>query len=241
MTLFIATTSKASTEIGLPEYNPDEYGLFIDNSKRSLKCVLLHNGNKFACVPIGYSVIVKEHYLNVKMVLQKLRYGEHNRAIFVDFKMVKFLLGQKGGNIKHSCFLCYWDSRTTDQHWAMKNWATRNLAVCDKNIINEPLINRYRIILPPLHIKLGLMKQFVKALDKDGDCFNYIAKTFPSLSMEKLKADIFDGPQICKLMQDQTITARITVAERAAWCSHVSMIREFLGNTKLATTRTLWM
>ena len=54
--------------------------------------MLLHNGNKFACVSIGHSVIVK-HYLNVKMVLKKLRYNEHNWAICVDFKMVNFLLG----------------------------------------------------------------------------------------------------------------------------------------------------
>ena len=76
-----------------PEYNPDEWGLFMNSSKRSLKCVLLHNGNKFACVPIGHSMIVKEHYLNVKMVLQKLLYSEHKRAICIDFKMVNFLLG----------------------------------------------------------------------------------------------------------------------------------------------------
>ena len=66
------------SEMGLPEYNPDEWRLFIDSSKRSLKCVLLHNGNKFACVPIGHSMIVKEHYLYVKIVLQKVRYSEHN-------------------------------------------------------------------------------------------------------------------------------------------------------------------
>ena len=71
------------------------------------------------------------------------------------------------------------------------------------------------------------MKQFVKTLDKNGDYFNYVAKTFPGLSMEKLKAGIFDGPQIRKLMQDETFTARMTVAERASWCSHVSVIREF--------------
>ena len=68
----------------------------------------------------------------------------------------------------------------------------------------------------------------MKALDKDGNCFNYIAKTFRGLSMEKLKAGIFDGPQIRKLMQNQTFSARMTVAERAAWCSYVSVIREFL-------------
>ena len=57
-----------------------------------------------------------------------------------------------------------------------------------------------KIVFPPLHIKLGLMKQFVKALDKDGDCFQYICKSFPSLSNEKLKAGMFDGPQIGQLM-----------------------------------------
>ena len=68
------------------EYNLDEWRLFVDSSKRSLKYMLLYNGNKFACVPIGHSVIVEEHYLNVKMVLQKLLYGKHNWAIYVDLK-----------------------------------------------------------------------------------------------------------------------------------------------------------
>ena len=59
-------------------YNPDEWRLFIHSSKRNLKCVLLHNGNKFVCIPVGHSVIVKEYYLNVKTVLHKLRYSECN-------------------------------------------------------------------------------------------------------------------------------------------------------------------
>ena len=44
-------------------------------------------------------------------------------------------------------------------------------------------------------MKLGLMKQFVKALDKQGDFFYYIRRTFPGLSDEKVKAGIFDGSQ----------------------------------------------
>ena len=83
------------------------------------------------------------------------------------------------------------------------------------------------------------MKQFVKNLDKDGDCLNYIAKTFSGLSMEKFKAGIFDGPQIYELMQDQTFTARMRVNERAAWCSYVSVIREFLGNLRASNYRNL--
>ena len=73
--------------------------------------------------------------------------------------MVNFLLEQQGGYTKHSCFLCYWDSRATDQHWVNKDWPAREgPAVGNKNIINELLVNRDRIILSLLHIKLGLMK-----------------------------------------------------------------------------------
>ena len=81
-------------------------------------------------------------------------------------------------------------------------------------------------------MKLGLMKQFVKALDKGGDCFNYITQTFFGLSLKKLKGGIVDGPKNRKLTQDQTFTTRMTVAEKVAWCSIVSVIQEFLSNTK---------
>ena len=62
---------------------------------------------------------------------------------------------------------------------------------------------REKIIFPPLHIKLGLMKQYVKALSKEGDCFRYLCAAFPELSEEKLKAGVFDGPQIRKMIKDK--------------------------------------
>ena len=63
-------------KMGLSDYNSDKLRMFIDSSKQGLKCVLLHKGNNFACVPIGHSVVVKEQYLNVKLVLNKLWYSE---------------------------------------------------------------------------------------------------------------------------------------------------------------------
>ena len=87
------------------------------------------------------------------MVFQKLRYSEHNWAICVDFKMVNFLLEPQGGATKHPRVICYWDSRATNQHWLKKDQPEReDFAVSDKNIINEPLVNRNRIILPLLHV-----------------------------------------------------------------------------------------
>lgn len=41
----------------------------------------------------------------------------------------------------------------------------------EKCIRNQPLVDKDHILLPPLHIKLGLMKNFIKAMNKhDKDC-----------------------------------------------------------------------
>ena len=78
-----------------------------------------------------------------------------------------------------------------------------NLVPGSMNVMNAPLVARDRIILPPLHIKLGLIKQFVKALNKDGEYFKYMSQIFPKLSTEKIKVGIFGGPQIRDLIKDQ--------------------------------------
>ncbi|KAI6658945.1 hypothetical protein LOD99_10864 [Oopsacas minuta] len=46
-------------EMGVPQYKPEDWRLLIDSSKRSLKCVLLHNGNKYASIPTGHSTKLK--------------------------------------------------------------------------------------------------------------------------------------------------------------------------------------
>ena len=100
----------------------------------------------------------------------------------------------------------------------------------DKNIIHQPLVPRDRIILASstyLHIKLGLIKQLMKTLDKDGDCFKYICRSFPGLSIEKPKPGIFDGPDIQKLMQDEKL-------EADAWRGFVGVVQNFLCNRRAA-------
>lgn len=37
-----------------------------------------------------------------------------------------------------------------------------------KYILNVPLVKKDSILLPPLYIKLGLFKNFVNTMDKDG-------------------------------------------------------------------------
>ena len=219
-------------ELGIVHCEANSWRLFIDSSKRSLKFVLLHNTNEYTSIPIGHSTTLKEKYEPVKQVLECIKYNQHNWKICVDLKMVNFLLGQQSGYTKHPCFLCMWDSRDKANHWVRKDWEPRiTLRAGNKNI-NEPLVPRDRIILPPLHIKLGLIKQLVKALDKDGECFKYICRSFPGLSIEKLKAGIFDGPDIRKPMQDENFILSVNPLEADAWRDFVGVVQNFLGNRR---------
>ena len=83
-----------------------------------------------------------------------------------------------------------------------------------RNVINDPLVEQSKVPLSPLHIKLGLMKQFVKALNKEGQCFQYIMSHFPQLSEAKLKEGIFDGPQIRKLLKGDVFVIKMTLTEK---------------------------
>lgn len=80
-----------------------------------------------------------------------------------------------------------------------------------------------KILLPPLHIKLGIVKNFIKALNLEGNAFNKLRRIFPRLNWSKIKEsrclnlnvnllefnfvlyfiEIFNGPDICRLMRDK--------------------------------------
>ena len=49
-------------KLGVNDYNPEEWRLFIDSSKYSLKVVLLHNGNVLGSIPVAHSTKLKETY-----------------------------------------------------------------------------------------------------------------------------------------------------------------------------------
>ena len=100
------------------------------------------------------------------------------------------------------------------------------------NIIQDSIVNRDNIIFPPLHIKLGLMKQFFKALETEGECFQHIITVLPGLSFENIRADVFDGSQIRTLIHDDQFVAKMTALERSAYLTFVAVVQNFLENNK---------
>ena len=104
------------------------------------------------------------------------------------FERFKHAVGSTRGYTKYPCFLCLWDRRAKNEHWIHEQWPKKNeFTVGEKNICNESLVSPDKVILPPLHIKLGLMKQYVKSLYKGGKYFKYICQKFLFLSYEKKK------------------------------------------------------
>lgn len=52
--------------LGLPKYDRNEWWLFINSSRQSLKCVALHVINIYSSVTIGHSTTIKKKYEEIK-------------------------------------------------------------------------------------------------------------------------------------------------------------------------------
>ena len=217
------------------QYEPSEWRLFIDSNKTSLKAVLLHNGNRKPSVPIAYCTKTKETYEKMKQLLACIRYDTHQWHVCGDLKVIGLLLGLKMGYTKYMCFLCLWNSRADDEHYSTPEWPARtNLTPGSFNVMHVPLVNPKNIFLPPLHIKLGLIKNFVKAMDHLGEGFKHICELFPNKTEAKLKQGVFIGLEIRKLLKDENFREKLNPNELAAWNAFESVVQNFLGKYKAA-------
>ena len=93
-------------------------------------------------------------------------------------------MGLQSGYTKQQCFLCEWDSRARRLHYTKKEWKVRDRYVRkQQNVIEEPLIPARNVLIPPLHLMLGLIKQFFKSLPVNEPAFTYLLKVFSKLSL----------------------------------------------------------
>ena len=214
------------------KYNPDDRRLFIDSSKTSIKGALLHIGNIYPSIPIAFANNMTESYENMKVILNSIQYHRYKWHICGDLKVIALLLGLQLGFTKICCFLCLWDSRNRKEYYVKQQWEKREaFTIGEMNIAHEPLVPSDKIYLPPLHIKLGLMKNFVKAMDRNGEGFRYLQKKFPKISDAKIKEGIFvPNSQIRTLINDPMFLRCLNAKEAAAWQSFTSVVRKFLGN-----------
>lgn len=91
-------------------------------------------------------------------------------------------------------------------------------------------MNPEKIHLPPLDSKLDLMKNFLKAMDHNGQGFLFLKSKFPGISDAKIKEGIFVGPQIRKLMKNPGTEEQLNESETAASGTFQNVMGNFLGN-----------
>lgn len=91
--------------------------------------------------------------------------------------------------------------------------------------------------MPPLPIKLRLIKHFVKRLNKDCPTFQFRKQKFSKLSEAKIKKGVFVGPDIKKLIEDSSFTSTLNPTEKEAWNAFIDVVKNFLGNNKSADFR----
>ena len=131
--------------------------------------------------------------------------------------------------------ICWYQEREREFRYLFTFNKASLLVFCNNvagqiEFLSHPLVEPSKILLSPLHIKLGLMKNFVKALDREGRGFAFLLQKFQQKSMEKIKAGIFDGPQIRELIKDTSFDDALNPAELSAWLPLKSVIANFLCN-----------
>ena len=108
-----------------------------------------------------------------------------------------------------------------------------SLIPAKKVSVTTSLVDPKKVLLPPLHIKLGLMNNFVRAMvkfNKEGEGFQYIKSKFPKNSDAKIKEGVFIRPQIRELIKDPFFEETLKTSEKAAWNAFKSVTQNFLGN-----------
>jgi hypothetical protein len=86
---------------------------------------------------------------------------------------------------------------------------------------------------------LGLLKNFVKTLDRNGSALSFTCEKFPRLSTEKIQAGVVIDPQICQLFRNPQFDLVLSDDEQAAGNAFELAATGFLENVKAVNFRRL--
>ena len=112
-----------------------------------MKAVLLYNGQTVPSVPVARFTVMSEMYEDIEILLQMIKYQEHNWLICADLKVVALILYYT----KFPCFLYLWDSRADTSHFSRKLWPARDeFLPRSKNVKAHPLVAPAKVFFTAL-------------------------------------------------------------------------------------------
>lgn len=206
------------------DYTSNDWCLFIDSSITGLKAALMYKNHLIPTIPIAFAK-TKEDRSSIEKVLELINYHSNCWLIMCDLKVLNFIMGLKSGYAKYPCFHCMFDSRNSGLDFdSKKTWPKRD------NFDKNPLVPIEKIAFPFLHIKLGIFQKFVKTIDKESACFQFICSHFKK-SDAKLINGIFTGPEIRYLMKNKDFPSTMTDVQLAAWLNFCDIATNVLGKS----------
>jgi hypothetical protein len=188
----------------------------------------------FPSIPVYYSTCEKEKREVVKNLLEKIKYYKYQWQFCGDLKIIGITLGIQGTSASHPCFICDWKRPGRGETWTDRNGTARTTWIpgLDKNVVTESLIPRNKVLLPPLHIMIGIMTQLIKQFVMNPNLKEFISSKFPKLSEAKMENGVFCGPDIRKLMNDLEFSKMMSRKEQRVWKAFRDVINDFFGNFK---------
>ena len=130
--------------------------------------------------------------------------------------------------------MCLGDSRADTQHYKNRQWPARQrLEPGSRNVLLRPLVDLSKELLPPLHIKLGFMKNFViKGIRQRRQWFSFSLWKIKKKCEKHFFLYIFDGPEIRELMKDASVDESLNPIKLSGWLALKPVIVNFLGNPR---------
>lgn len=150
--------------------------------------------------------LFEKSYEVMQNILHLVEYEKHQWRVCCDLKVVALLCDMQTGYTKNMCFLCFWETRykgniliffllkktciyicIKGDQYIKHDWMPCNeFQLNQGNVILSPLVSAENILLPPLHIKLGMVKFFFKVVVKRPEVFACLQQVFRKLSPAKL-------------------------------------------------------
>ena len=132
-------------------------------------------------IPFGLAVGSNESDDSMKRLLQYIKHDTYKLNI-----VIALLIGVQLEYTKFHCFLCEWNSRDK-AHYYVK-WIRPERKILEpgnQNIKHHSLVESSRNLLPPLHTKLGLIKNLWRLWIVMVQHFCTCDKNSPSLVMPR--------------------------------------------------------